>query len=280
MMRPRRLLRVLPRLVAVAGLVLGGIVLAASYRVVLGRGWFLRPAGERLIQGWMRRLALVLGMHISVTGTMPPGASLVIANHISWLDIIALNATAPMSFLAKDAVRAWPLLGPLAAITGTMFLRRGSLSAMNRGMEEIAARLRAGHRVTLFPEGTTSNGSTVLLFHRALLRSARMAGVPLQPVAISYRRGRRRDTIVPFVGDDEFLSNLLRVLAAGPLHVQLVVCASSLVDNGNSPGLAQAARRSIIDALAPEVGERAGREGDSPVAEVQGEKEVAGGAMR
>jgi hypothetical protein len=133
--------------------------------------------------------------------------------------------------------------------------------------------------VTLFPEGTTSDGSTVLPFHRALLRSAGLAGVPVQPVAIAYRRGRERDTIVPFVGEDDFLSNLLRVLAAGPLHIELVVCTSSSTDDVDSRSLAQVARQRIVDALTLTVSGSAGP-GFVPQADECGVKIMDGGPAR
>lgn len=249
MTRVHAVLLLASRLFAVAALIVGGIVTASLYRIRFGRRWFLRPQGQQVIQAWMRQVARTVGMRISINGVAPDRPALIVANHVSWLDIVALNAVQAMSFLAKDSVRAWPLLGPLSAMTGTLFLRRGSLSAINRSMDEIGWRLRTGHRVAIFPEGTTTDGTTVRSFHRALFRSAERAGVPVQPVAIRYVRRGVRDRIAPFVGDDGFLSHLLRVAAAGPMEVQLTWCESIVAAGTDSRDVALAARERIANVL-------------------------------
>jgi 1-acyl-sn-glycerol-3-phosphate acyltransferase len=147
----------------------------------------------QLKRRWSRQLLRMLGIRLDVCWDNAPAGSLVVANHVSWLDIYALNATHAMAFVAKSDVRAWPLVGWLAARTDTVFLRRGLRADARDANARIAALLLAGQDVAVFPEGTTTDGSTLLDFHAALLQPAIAAGRPIQPVAITYhdRHGRR-----------------------------------------------------------------------------------------
>ena len=141
---------------------------------------------RRLRQRWSQRLLRILGIRLLVAGVpIEPGCMLV-ANHISWVDIFVINALAPASFVSKAEVRNWPVIGWLAAKNGTIFLRRGSRGHAKVINDETAAQLDAGHNVAIFPEGTTTDGSHVLGFHAALLQPAIAAGHAVQPVALAY----------------------------------------------------------------------------------------------
>lgn len=147
---------------------------------------------NRLKQRWSARLLGRLGVELRSTGIAPAGG-LIVANHISFLDIYVIHTLMPASFISKDEIRKWPLIGWLAASTGTLFMERGSRGAAQRTREITAEQLRQGGRVALFPEGTTSAGDTVLPFHSALLQAAIDAGANVIPVALRYtdRQGKR-----------------------------------------------------------------------------------------
>jgi len=148
---------------------------------------FCRPDTRlALRQRWSRRLLAILGIRLQVEGPPIEPGCLLVANHISWVDIFVINALAPSAFVSKAEVRTWPLVGWLAARNDTVFLRRGSRGHAKIVNAEIAALLEAGRNVAVFPEGTTTDGSHVLHFHAALLQPAIAAGRPVQPVAISY----------------------------------------------------------------------------------------------
>lgn len=117
---------------------------------------------------------------------MAPRHGLLVANHISWLDIYAINAVAPTTFLSKDEVLHWPVIGWLAKRVGTLFLERGSRTAALRAKECLVAELRAGRLVGVFPEGTTGFGDHVMPFHAALFQSAIDAEVAIVPALIRY----------------------------------------------------------------------------------------------
>lgn len=245
----RRVIWLSGRATILIAYIAGGLVTAAYLRIRFGNRWFLGKPGEEIIQAWMSRVARILGLRISVIGEPVTGPALMVANHISWIDIVALNSVRPMSFLSKDNVRRWPLIGRLSAATGTLFLRRGSMVGLNRATNEIADRLNQGKHVTLFPEGTTTDGSRVLPFHRALFRSAQRAKVEVQPVALSYRRNGSRDYIAPFVGDDAFVSHLLRILSVRSTEVELYFCKPVAESTGDSRVLARYAHARVVNIL-------------------------------
>jgi 1-acyl-sn-glycerol-3-phosphate acyltransferase len=140
----------------------------------------------RLKASWAAALIDALGVEIEADlSHVVPGA-LLVANHISWIDIYVINAVLPSAFVSKAEVRDWPLIGWLVARHGTIFLRRGSRGHARIIHAEIAAVLARGQHVAVFPEGTTSDGRSLLHFHAALLQPALAAGRPVLPVALSY----------------------------------------------------------------------------------------------
>ncbi|TSE18831.1 1-acyl-sn-glycerol-3-phosphate acyltransferase [Tepidimonas alkaliphilus] len=178
----------------------------------------------RRVQDWARRLLELLGVRLRVHGAPPPQGSLVVANHVSWLDIMAVDAVRPCRFIAKADVHRWPLLGALVAGAGTLFIERTSRRDALRVVHLAAERLQAGDVLAFFPEGTTSDGSTVLPFHANLLQAALATGRPVVPLGIAYRHAsapqQRHDAPV-YVGDMTLLASLWRVLRAPDLAVEL-----------------------------------------------------------
>lgn len=175
-----------------------------------------------LKQRWSRQLLELLGIRLDaqLSGIAP--GSLVVANHISWLDIYALNAARPLAFISKSEVRDWPVLGWLAAKTDTIFLVRGNRRAAIEANAKVEALLGADKDVGFFPEGTTTEGDCVLHFHGALLQPAIDAGRPLQPVAISYHDAAgRRSTAPAYAGETTMGECIAAILACRRLTVRL-----------------------------------------------------------
>jgi len=216
--RAARLAAVLGLLVCALGVALALPLLTAGGRVRAVRGWFrvlLRACGVRLV---------VLGDALSVE-TGPGGrGTLVAANHVSWLDIPALMAVDLVRVLAKSDVRRWPVVGVLARRAGTVFIDRERLRRLPVTVAEIAAALRRGHTVAVFPEGTTWCGRTTGRFYPATLQAAVDAGAPVRPVVIRYRLPDGSPTTLPaFVGDDTLLASLRRVLGARRIVAEVEV---------------------------------------------------------
>jgi len=213
--------RVLRRLLRLTGHVLAGFLQVFLYRLSLGPDWHCRPAGLRRIQCWMQRLNRIIGLRVHVQGRVLAQPALLVANHISWLDIPALAAVAPGVFVAKADVRRWPLLGSLAGLTGTLFLSRYSLAGIRDLLVSLKHRLNAGVGGLVFPEGTSTDGREVKTFFPALFQAAIDNDFPIQAVAIRYFRAGARDELAPFVGEETFFHHLLRVLSVAETQVYL-----------------------------------------------------------
>ncbi|MBL8447856.1 MAG: 1-acyl-sn-glycerol-3-phosphate acyltransferase [Zoogloeaceae bacterium] len=184
-------------------------------------------ARRRLRSAWSHRLLAALGVRLRVDGEPVVKGSLLVANHISWLDIFAIHALAPAAFVSKAEVRDWPLAGWLAARNETVFLRRGSRGHAKVVNGEIASILEKGGHVAVFPEGTTTDGRQVLHFHGALMQPALDAAHPVQPLALSYHDATgRQTTATAYVGETSFGESLAAILAERRLEVRIQVLPS------------------------------------------------------
>lgn len=203
---------------------------------------------EPLTAWWMRQLLGVLRVRVRCSGTPPTPDGLVVANHVSWLDIAVIASLMPGRFVAKSEVRDWPLIGALAAAAGSYFIRRGS-NATQALTDRMEPRLRAGGRIVLFPEGTTTTGASVRRFHPRLFAAATSTSAVIQPLALRYGRAPDGRDVAPFVGDEAFLPHLLQLLGLPGLEVQ-VVLAPAFIANGERGALARKARANVAEALA------------------------------
>ncbi len=196
------------------GLHLGyGMATAALVYPLVGRLTQLR-----LKQRWSCQLLGMLGVRLRAESALTPEPALLVANHISWLDIFVINAVAPAAFVCKAEVRGWPFIGWLCERTKTVFMPRGSRSAAKLASEAVVGRLRQGWRVAVFPEGTTSDGGGLLPFHAALFQGAVDAGCRVQPLALRYLDGRGRATgAAAYCGDTTLLQSLRRIAATPSL---------------------------------------------------------------
>jgi 1-acyl-sn-glycerol-3-phosphate acyltransferase len=162
------------------------------------------------------------------------GSALRVCNHVSWTDIPILAAGLPLRFLAKREVACWPLIGWIARQVGTIFVKRGAGdSAAVR--ETLVSALEAGESVLVFPEGTTTNGENVRPFHPRLLGAAIAARSSVQAITIAYHRGGQPDLLVPFIGDDEFVAHLCRLLRKPAVRVDVMFHPPLAVSVSDSP---------------------------------------------
>ena len=135
---------------------------------------------------WARGILWILGVELVCEGRPPPGACLLVANHLSYLDIPVLGALFPGRFVAKDEIAGWPLLGPLAATVGTIFLRQRRGRDLVRVERAMAQTLAAGVPVLLFPEGHSTRGAGVDRLHSSLFECAVRAEIPCLAVTLGY----------------------------------------------------------------------------------------------
>ncbi|WEN41201.1 hypothetical protein CKCBHOJB_00743 [Thauera sp. GDN1] len=206
-----------------------------------------RTTHQALRRRWSRRLLGVLGIELEARGeAIAPGCMLV-ANHISWVDIFVINALVPAAFVSKAEVRAWPVIGWLAARNDTIFLRRGSRGHARIINAETAALLDAGCNVAIFPEGTTTDGSTLLHFHGALLQPAIACGHPVQALALQYRSPDDRFSAAPaYVGEMSLGECIANIVAAPRTIARLTVAAPIATADGADRRMLAARTRAQI----------------------------------
>lgn len=211
------------RVGAVLVLLVGGIVANLGAALVVG------PLGGRippgLVRRWCRWVVRAAGVRVRIDGGVPAGTGLLlVANHVSWLDIPLLAAVRPARMLAKAEIRAWPVAGWLTARGGALFVDRDRIRALPGTVARIAGALRAGEAVAVFPEGSTWCGRAQGRFRRAVFQAALDAGVPVQPVRLRYRLAGGPSTTTPaFVGEDSLLTSVWRVATARGLVAEVEV---------------------------------------------------------
>ncbi|RDG35132.1 lysophospholipid acyltransferase family protein [Streptomyces corynorhini] len=216
------------------------------------------PGGtrDRLTRRWCRTVLRLFGLRVHVRGAGAAPARgtgvLVVANHISWLDIPLLAAVFPARMLAKSEIGRWPVLGALAARGGTLFVERERLRALPATVGALAAALTAGSRVAVFPEGCTWCGQDQGPFTRAVFQAALDAGAAVRPVRITYRTERGTPSGAPaYIGDDSLPASLWRVVTAGGLTAEITVLP--LIPAGRHTdrrSLAEAARSAVTGSAA------------------------------
>jgi 1-acyl-sn-glycerol-3-phosphate acyltransferase len=185
--------------------------------VLLG-GLLLVPIRRRTALQWLARgLLAAFDVKVVWRGPAPRPGTLIVSNHVSWIDVLALLAVSPVRLVAKNEVGSWPGVGLLAKVTGTVFITRSLPKTLPRTVAEVAAALRAGDTVALFPEGTTYCGNERGRFRPALFQAAIDAGAPVQPVSIGYGTSS-----VAFIGEDTLWESMRRVAALRECTVTLV----------------------------------------------------------
>jgi 1-acyl-sn-glycerol-3-phosphate acyltransferase len=153
-----------------------------------------------------------LGVERKVSGRVP-ASGLLVTNHVSFADIMLLSAVQPMVFVSKSEVGTWPVVGAIARATGTLFVERKRRADVARVNADLRRALDAGLLVTLFPEGTSSDGSSVLPFQPSLLQPAVEAALPVHPAHLSYRGcDRTRADDVAYFGDRDLLPCLMALV--------------------------------------------------------------------
>jgi 1-acyl-sn-glycerol-3-phosphate acyltransferase len=177
------------------------------------------------VQAWASALVQLLGVQLRIRGPVPvQGPLLLVANHISWLDIVVLHAAHHCRFVSKADVRRWPLVGILATGAGTLYIQRESRRDALRVVHHMAKALKDGDILAVFPEGTTGDGHDLLPFHANLIQAAIAADAPVQPVALRYVDPATGDNsqAMSYIGDETLIGSLWRTLSAQAVLADVV----------------------------------------------------------
>jgi len=237
------------RLIRLVTLIIIGLILAFGSRLLLGQRWYLHSSGMNIVQWWMRSIATVLGLKIDVQGEICARPVLVVSNHISWVDVIAISVASHGIFVAKSDVMSWPIIGRLAAMSGTRFIARETVSSLRKVLDETTRLLKQGTRVVIFPEGTSTSGSQVMRFSSAVFQAPITAGAMVQAVTLQYRRNGELDRLAPFINDDTFVPHLLRLLQAEGIRVSLTFEKPIPAFGHKRQGLAEYTQGQIVKRL-------------------------------
>ncbi|MFI9207791.1 1-acyl-sn-glycerol-3-phosphate acyltransferase [Streptomyces sp. NPDC053253] len=238
-----------------AGAVLASARLAAGIGAVLigvlclpAAALLPAPARLALVRYWVRAVVRAFGVRVRFDGAAAVPADrplLVVANHVSWLDIPLLAAVLPGRMVAKAEVRRWPVLGTLAALGGTLFIDRDRLRALPGTVRAMAAVLAGGGRVIVFPEGSTWCGRAGGRFRPAAFQAALDSGADVQPVRIDYRP----TDAAAYVGDDPLGASLWRLAATRGVTADVrILDPLSAGRHGDRRSLAAAAQRAVTEA--------------------------------
>ena len=214
----------------------------------------LKPAKRRrILKTWSRQLLDILNIGIRTEGQWPvrgEGGYLLVANHVSWLDIFVLNTIYPSRFIAKTEVRNWPFIGWLCKRSNTIFIERAirqDAASVNR---HISFLLEQGVCVGLFPEGTTTDGKQVGHFHSALIQPAIDAGAMLCPIALRYQdEAGKQSSTAAFTGDMTLSQSIWRILRSPRFDALLVFTPALATAGENRRVLARAAQAAISQGL-------------------------------
>lgn len=197
---------------------------------------------------WHGRVARILKLEITHSGNVPQPPMLMVANHVSWLDIIVLGHLTPTRFLSKHEVREWPVIGWLAARAGTLFIRRGGGQA-SAISQTIGDCLAGDGLLTLFPEGTTTDGREVRPFFSRLFAASIDTGTPIVPTSIRYHQQGELDLIAPYIGEQSLGENMLGLLRRPRNQVHVHFGAPIEHKGMDRKTLAGLARKAIVESL-------------------------------
>ncbi|MBV9922996.1 MAG: 1-acyl-sn-glycerol-3-phosphate acyltransferase [Pseudonocardia sp.] len=233
------------RLIAVGVVLLTALLALPFVHPVKHRGRWLRACSQALLRA--------AGVRLRITPTSEAGGAvwggvLVVANHLSWIDVLALAAVAPMRPLAKHEVARWPPIGRLARCAGALFVDRAGLRAVPATVAEITATLRGRDAVVVFPEGTTWCGAAAGPFRRAAFQAALDAQAPVRPVAITFWHADGAPArAAAFVGTQSLFDSILRVLRTPGMICEVTVL-DDLAPTGDRRALARRAEAAIARA--------------------------------
>jgi 1-acyl-sn-glycerol-3-phosphate acyltransferase len=199
---------------------------------------------------WSRQLLHILGIRLQVQGKARPGAKLVVSNHVSWLDIVAINSVVPSRFVSKAEVATWPLIGRMVTAAGTLYLVRERRRDAMRVLGLMSQAMREGHTVAVFPEGTTGAGHDVMHFHANLLQAAIDAPAPIQPVVLRYSDHQNAvSPIAAYVGDTTLMQSLWWIVTARGLCVHAQILPLQAVAHADRRAMAELLQAQLSESL-------------------------------
>jgi len=210
-----------------------------------------RKMNKWVINSWSNLLCYICGLKVINKGRIHSNPVLLVANHVTWLDIPVIHSRKLAGFVAKKEIASWPLLGLAVKSGETLFIARGQKESRQKVLQSIKKRLQQGRSIALFPEGKATDGTYLGRFHRPLMQAAIEVEKPIQAIAIKYlkRDGTRNDEIC-FIEDEKFVSNVFRILSLPRSTVELNFCETIDTKNKSAREVALLTHQQVSKELA------------------------------
>jgi len=184
-----------------------------------------RAFNKKVVNWWSKLLCYACGLKLSYKGKIQANPVLIVANHISWIDIPVIHSYKLVGYVAKAEIENWPLLGIVAKCGESLFIKRGEQESRRRVLESIKLRLKGKRSIAVFPEGKATNGEYLGRFHRQLMHAAIEENTPIQAIAIKYiNKDGKRNKEIAFKGKENFIRNVFRILSLPRSTAELTFC--------------------------------------------------------
>lgn len=191
-----------------------------------------RKFNKKVVNTWSKLLCYACGLRISYKGNIQANPVLIVANHISWIDIPVIHCYKLVGYVAKAEIEKWPFLGFVAKCGESLFIKRGKQESRQKVLESIKKRLNSKRSIALFPEGKATNGEYLGRFHRQLMHAAIEEKKPIQAIAIKYiNKDGSRNKSIAFKDKENFLRNVFRILSLPSSTAELTFC--EVIDTTN-----------------------------------------------
>jgi 1-acyl-sn-glycerol-3-phosphate acyltransferase len=191
-----------------------------------------REFNKKVVNYWSKFLCFVCGLKLNCKGKIQKNPVLIVANHISWVDIPVIHCYKLVGYVAKAEIENWPFLGLVAKCGESLFIKRGKQESRQKVLESIKQRLNNNRSIAVFPEGKATNGEYLGRFHRQLLHAAVEEKKPIQAIAIKYiNKDGSRNKGIAFKEKENFLSNVFRILSLPTSTAELTFC--DVIDTSN-----------------------------------------------
>ena len=180
---------------------------------------------KNAVKFWSKLLCYICGLKLKLRGNIQENPVLIVANHVTWLDIPVIHSFKLAGFVAKEEISRWPFLGWAIKSGETLFIKRGKLESRREVLDNIEDRLKQGRSIAVFPEGKVTNGDHLGRFHRQLMQAAVETNSPIQAIAIKYlNQDGTRNQKVCFLNDEKFVFNVFRIISLPTCTVEVTFC--------------------------------------------------------
>ena len=209
------------------------------------------PKRQDPLSRWFETFLEILGVEVRALGEPPPASAfLIVANHISWLDIMVLRSLFSTCFIAKEEITRWPVVGPMAREAGTIFIGRNSLSSFRETLAASRKSLDKMIPITVFPEGTTTTGDRLLPFKTGVFDLCTETGSPALPVSIRYETpGGLQITSISYTGDEPLFRSFGRTLREPRVVVRVYLSPPVFPEGKDRRAMAEASREAVENGL-------------------------------